>query len=250
MRQLSDETAGRRVAAQFVPLRGSLRDVDPTITAAWISGGVGAVGIVGTAVTALIGSRSTRKATEQAIAAGAANTRATLTAAREDRVWEKRAAAYEETLAAVLFRRKQRAYELLDELWGDDARGLRVPNPFEELEPPGSLERRSRLWAYASDTVLAAAEVAEDAHIQVWLRHFDEVRIRRKQEAHPALDEAEAVHQAVRRFGDAVDGAAAADESLIKVIRDEMRSKPEAAMLPVLPAEVLAKRRRLPRHPV
>lgn len=45
--------------------------VDPTIAAAWISGGVGAVGVAGTVATAWIGSRNTRKATEQVIEASA-----------------------------------------------------------------------------------------------------------------------------------------------------------------------------------
>ena len=80
--------------------------VDPTIAAAWITGGVGALGIAGTVVTAIVGSRNTRRATEATIAAGTATTAATLTAARDDRLWEKRCAAYEETLTALLHRRR------------------------------------------------------------------------------------------------------------------------------------------------
>ena len=78
--------------------------VDPTIAAAWITGGVGALGIVGTVVTSVVGSRNTKRATEATIAASAAATAATLAAAREERLWEKRAAAYEETIAELRLR--------------------------------------------------------------------------------------------------------------------------------------------------
>ena len=73
--------------------------MDPTITAAWITAGVGALGIAGTVATAVVGSRNTRMATERTIAAGAATTAATLAAARDDRLWDKPCVVYEETLA-------------------------------------------------------------------------------------------------------------------------------------------------------
>ena len=75
--------------------------VDPAIAAAWITGGVGAPGIASTVATTIVGFRATRNATGRPLAASAAATSATLSAGREDHLGEKRAAAYEETLAEV-----------------------------------------------------------------------------------------------------------------------------------------------------
>src|ERR1700733_12198675 len=107
----------RRVSTGFAPIWTSVPAVDPTIAAAWITGGVGALGIAGTVVTAIVGSRNTRRATEATIAAGTATTAAPLTAARDDRLWEKRCAAYEETLTALLHRRMQRRHDLRGFRW-------------------------------------------------------------------------------------------------------------------------------------
>ena len=134
--------------------------MDATITAALISGGVGALGIVGTVVTSVVGSRNTGRATEQAIAAGAANTRATLAAAREDRLWDKRAAVYEETLAAVAYRQSGLTAALRD----GDVAGEELE---KALQSYGSLEwaaMQGRLNAYASDAVSGASLASVVAH--------------------------------------------------------------------------------------
>lgn len=233
--RLESSLPGRRAAAQFVPLRGSLPAVDPTITAAWISGGVGALGIVSTAVTAWIGTRNTRKATEQAIAAGADNTRAMLAAAREDRLWERRAAAYEETLTAVLHRQaehrnKLRRYRL------DDKSEQLLKDWLASYSPPGWFEAEARLLAYASDKVVTTFEETEQAKIAVW-----ELHLRRLTIAEDNRLAAESGNPAGAHDGDVatkvrndMDKALAASETkdlaLITLIREELRSKPEAAL--------------------
>jgi hypothetical protein len=85
--------------------------MDATIVAALISGGVGAIGIVGTVVTSVVGSKNTREATGRTVEAGTAQNRATLIAAREDRLWERRAAAYEEALTGLLHRQAKRHFD-------------------------------------------------------------------------------------------------------------------------------------------
>ena len=69
---------------------------------------VGVVGVVATAVTAWVGSWNTRRATERTVTAGTDANRATLLAAREDRLWERRAAAYEDATAGLLLRQTDR----------------------------------------------------------------------------------------------------------------------------------------------
>ena len=82
----------------------SVPDVDPIITAAWITGGLAAVGIAGTVMSSIAGSRNTRMAAEQTAEAARAATMTTLTAARESQRWEREHAAYVETIAGVLRR--------------------------------------------------------------------------------------------------------------------------------------------------
>ncbi len=216
--------------------------MDPTITAAWISGGVGAVGVVGTAVTAWIGSRSTRKATEQAIAAGADNTRATLAAAREDRLWEKRAAAYETTVEALLYRQQKR-YDELRTFRLDEDSEQKIADFFASYQAPGWFETQARLVAYASDATRDAYEVSQRADSEAVARYQDyrlyaednkdALSSGNPEDAHDILT----MRESRRAMGQAVREAMTTDELLIKVIRDELRSRPEAAMPPpALPA--------------
>lgn len=129
--------------------------MDPTIAAALITGGVGALGIVGTVVTSVVGSQSTREATERTVEAGTAANTATLISAREDRLWEKRAAAYQETLTRLLHRQAERHFDLRK--YRVDAETERKLKEFyENYELPAMFETQGRLVAYASDTVMAA----------------------------------------------------------------------------------------------
>jgi hypothetical protein len=199
--------------------------MDPTIAAAWITGGVGGLGIAGTVATAIVGSRSTRKATETTVAAGAATTAATLAAAREDRLWERRAAAYEEFLTGLLIRQAKRRYGLREDALDVD----QLETIHDDSDPLGPPEAQGRLTAYASDAVLEAFRFAGQAHIQVVVQTNGMV---------DGFKETIAARRAVDLPAKAAE---AADEALIKLIRNELRRKPEAA---VVPATALAKRRR------
>jgi hypothetical protein len=216
-------------------------DVDPTISAALISGGVGVLGVAGTAITAWVGSRNTRLATERTVAGGTASTVATLAAAREDRLWEKRAAAYEETVAGLLYRRRKRK---------DDLRMYRLDQEpeqqlkdfFSSYEPPGWFEARTRLIPYASDAVLDASNGSEGADQEVWnlYRQWltlveDNKRAVKSGSPWAAADD-ETMIKARREVNFALEEAETQDQALIKVIRDELRSKPEAAIVPVAPS--------------
>lgn len=218
----------------------SVPAVDPVITAAWIAAAVGAAGIAGTVVTAWLGSRNTRMATEKTIAAGAATTAATLTAAREDRLWDKRCVAYEETLAGLLDERKNflHGVEMVD-----------LPDGGKELmivpshDSPEWVQRQSRLYAYASDAVLAASAAAEDAHTQVQQKQYVLVLLTQQSPGVPLTQQhGEAVQRAAETFNAAIDAGRAAEDALIEVIRAELRAGPEAA---TLPATVPPERRRI-----
>ncbi len=225
--------------------------VDPTIEAAWIGagvgGGVGFLGIVGTVVTSAVSSRNTRKATERTVEAGAAHTRATLAAAREDRLWDKQCAAYETTLADVRHRQMKRRNDLRGFRW-DEKSEQQLKEFFEGYEAPGWFQTQARLLAYASPSVLDAFEASERAHLEVrklYLRYSMMADDNREaaQTGRPGLaHDGRGTVDARHAVDPAVEAAEAADEGLIKLIRDELRSKPVAAMPPAILA---TKRRRL-----
>ena len=118
--------------------------MDHTIEAAWIAAVSAAVGVGGTVTIGVVGFRSSRNSANQAIAAGAAATAAT-NAAREDRLWEKHAAAYEDTLRGLLYRQAKRRHEL---------RTYRLPEDDEQQlgdffagdEPAGWSRRNDACW--------------------------------------------------------------------------------------------------------
>jgi hypothetical protein len=182
--------------------------MNPIVEAAWIAGGVGLIGLGGTVAVAIAGFRNTRTSTEQTIEAGTANTKRALDAAREERFWEKQAAAYEASLAAVRYRAATRA-DQLRMFRMDEHTEKKALESLEAHEPPGWFEIIGRLLAYASDDVLTAYQAAEDADREVINRYL----------TWRALGEqGEAIHEALK-------AAQEADEVLTKLIRSELRNR-------------------------
>ena len=142
-------------------------DVDPIITAAWVTGALAAVGIAGTVMSSIAGSRNTRMAAEQTAEAARTATLTTLAAAREGQRWEREHAAYVETIAGVLRRQGQRRYLVANPL-NVDSEQLR--DFLDASEPPGWLEAQAALIACASAWVKDAAEASRQAHLDVWAR--------------------------------------------------------------------------------
>jgi hypothetical protein len=234
------QCSGRRsfVRQQKVlPISARLPAVDPTIAAAWITGGVGALGIAGTVVTAWIGSRNTKLATERTIAAGNATTAATLAAAHDAWLREKQSAAYEETLAGLLYRQAKRSHDLRGYRW-DEATEAQLKEVLDRSQPPGWFQTQGRLNAYASDAVREAFEetVRADSMVRRHYEHWQVLHEGAKVAAESGLmdvaarDSDEAV-KARKDIPPALGEAQERDQALIKLIRDELRGKPEAAML-------------------
>jgi hypothetical protein len=225
----------RRAGADLDYLWASVRGVNPTVEAAWIAAAVGAFGIAGTVVTAIFSSRNTRRATE-----------ATVAAARDQRLWEKRAAAYEETVAGLVHRQLVREQDLRG-FRLDEAAEQRLKEFISSYDERRWIEAEGRMVAYASNAVLTAFMDAIEAHGKVlaayerYARMADDnkqaVRSGRSGTAHSAEDTRRArrdVEQPLKEAGDK-------DQALIELIRAELRSKPEGA---TLPATVPAERRR------
>jgi hypothetical protein len=208
--------------------------VDATIAAALISGGVGALGIVGTVVTAVVGSRETRKATEQ-----------TLAAARDDRLWEKRCRAYEETIARCLSRRNKRLDALDDGIdkWSEKQLVEFIVTYESDTAEVAAL---SRLMPYASDLVVESVGGCRKADLKVWeaCASWRDLSLDSKE----AADDA-ALVKARAAVDSALRVVQKLEWDLVHVIRVELARGPEAAreeaeVVRRLPADATALARR------
>jgi hypothetical protein len=217
--------------------------VSATIEAAEIAavatGVVSFLGMAATVITVRVTSRITREITKHTVEAGTANTRATLAAAREDRLWEKQCAAYEETLAEVRHRQMKRQHDLrMYRLDQDSEQHLK--DFFGSYDAPGWFQAQARLTAYASEAVLDASKASERAHREVWARYqryrmmADDNKLAAETGNQAMAHDGKATVQVRHDVDPAVEEAEAMDQALIKVIRDELRSKPEAAMVPAI----------------
>jgi hypothetical protein len=203
--------------------------VDASIAAAWIGAGVGGgialIGVVGTVMTSIVNSNNTRKATERTVEAGTAANRATLIAAREDALWAARASAYEETLAGLLYRQSERLNVVVG-LKRDQGFEQQLKEAFGRQETPAWFKTQGRLVAYGSNIVIGAFNAATEAYEKVRERHAH-VQGTREQRG----SSGETMAEAERMLNSAILAARAADDALIRVIRDELRRMPTAARL-------------------
>jgi hypothetical protein len=213
--------------------------VNATVEAAEIAGivagSVGVLGIAGAVMTAVVSYRATKKATSRTIAAGIKATRATLSAAREDRLWEKRCAAYEETLTELLYRQAKRRHDLRGYRWDENSE-QQLKEFFDSYSPSGPFEAQGRMVAYASDAVLGAFQAASQAHGEIRARYqrysvmADDNKLATQSGQIGIAHGGEETIAARRAVDVAVEDAEAKDDELIKLIRDELRKAPEAAI--------------------
>lgn len=207
--------------------------MNPVIEAAWIAAGVGALGVTGTVVTAIAGFRNSRDATQRTIEAGAANTVMTLNAARDDRLWELRAAAYEETIASLLYRQTQRQHELRMFRRTVRATERQLDEFLATYQPPGQFEAQARLVAYASDEVRKAFEATRqaDAEIRDRCKSWTGLTEAAKKLAPANASEASStIMKIIDDIKPTLEEAETTDEALVRLIRSELRSPPHVGV--------------------
>lgn len=129
--------------------------MNPVVEAAWIAASVGGLGILGTAVVAIAGARSTRNITALTIKAGTDSAVLAFTAARDDRLWERRASAYEAALTAMLEHVARRHQAMRKDLKEPDQERL-LADFFAAYESQDWLQAEARLYAYSSVPVQSA----------------------------------------------------------------------------------------------
>lgn len=83
--------------------QGSLasRPMDPSVEAALIGAGVAALGILSGTATAIVSSVSTRRASAAALSAATAENIRALDAARDDRLWDRKAVVYVDAIRII-----------------------------------------------------------------------------------------------------------------------------------------------------
>jgi hypothetical protein len=243
------------------------------IVAAIVTGLAAIIGIAGTAWQAsrarqaatadLKASIDAATANQQAnIEAAAENTVRTLDAARDERIWDRRARAYEQSVAALLHRRQQRRQEQA-ELYGspllpaDRLRSLSVTyalrqenislpdHAFFDSYPGGWFEVEGTLLAYATPKVITALDAARQADDAarialgrcrqlsgkyIALDDFLKDSDASPQEAPKPDANAQAeLEAAAKALESALGEAEQKDNDLINAIRDELDAKPSEA---------------------
>lgn len=205
--------------------------MDPTVTAALIGGGAVIVSGGWTALVAITTNRNTRRTNQATLKAAAENTAHALDAAREERIWDKRAEAYVDALYVVRHRQERRS---------DAARTIRFDQATEDSRQewlaswklPDEVGMEMRLLAYASEQVLAAARAAGAANDKAENAYLDWKSLtdaaRQSPPDSPVHDQVIAARKAIQP---AVDEATRADEALLDAIRADLHSRPSKAMV-------------------
>lgn len=180
---------------------------------------------------AFIGFRTTKRVTDKTVAAGSQDTMRILNATRDDRLWEKRAAAYEEAIAYLLFRQFARSN------LGSELAGRSYTEPpkswFGNYEPPGWVVIQGRLLAYGSDEIVAANQEAHAANDRIawsyerWRTLADKARQAiGDQDIINVQGGAHALGVAAQNVEEELKEAEEKDRVLIKLIRAELHSRP------------------------
>jgi hypothetical protein len=199
--------------------------MSPVIEAASIAAGVSLLSLVGTVAVAVSGHRTTQKTNSKTIQAGTDNTVRALEAAREDRLWDKRAAAYEEAIAYLLYRKARRG-QLFQALYQREDPDERMEQLYGDFKPAPMLEIQGRVTSYSSEAVRAAFESAERADNDFRVIQIMSIPLLRASKDPDSAD----VLAAKSKIRAADDDAEEKDQELIKLIRNELHSKPSLSL--------------------
>jgi hypothetical protein len=202
--------------------------VDPTITAACIGGAAAIVSGGWTALVAVMTSRNARQTNQATLNAAAENTARALDAARDDRLWDKRAEAYVDALYVIRHRQERRK---------DAIRAMRfqvdqeTENHREEwlasINPPDEVGMEMRLLAYATEPVLDAARATGEASVNVENAYQAWALLRdQRQSGGPGALSGGNLSEANQAVQAALAKSDAADEALLSAIRADLLLRP------------------------
>jgi hypothetical protein len=209
--------------------------VNPSIEAAWIAGSSGflgvLVGVTGTAVVARIGFKSTRTATDAAVAGGLATVQAQIEADRRSRIWEKRADAYTDLIAVI-----QHRQDIRQGMWQGIVTGAEPDRPSATVDVR---QVEARVIAYASNEVIRASQEAGSAggryetEVANWHTYVEQGRMSPDMwRSGPRPDDARKAAEQLHKESDRLDDA------LTDIIRDELHAgadQPPGPPVPLAP---------------
>jgi hypothetical protein len=220
--------------------------MNPTVEAAWIAAGSVAFGVTGTVIIGVVGFRSTRAATN-----------ATVQGSRGDRLWERKADAYQDALTAALYR-KERRNEMIIQLGlgtdlnlNDEEYAAIEEQALTNQTEDQWLALMGRLGTFGSPPVLEAYEKAQTANLYA-LSHQRAARKLRKQVAmlrlQQSTDPVDAdkltaaeleLDRSAEEFGRIIRDAGTADEALEDAIRADLNPETTPTLvISVEPREV------------
>jgi hypothetical protein len=205
--------------------------MQPGIEEAFIAAGSGLlgalIGVTGTTIVGVTGFRSTRKATE-----------ATVGAAHSDRLWDRKADAYQDALAAAIWRMHQRHVFTRPDLT-DDQRAEAADALFAIEAEQDWWTLQGRLGTFGAKKVVRAYNESNLANQRAHQRHYTWQAGRRG--AQEMRNDSQVTEQdIVERLGkslaaageaflSAMTEAQAADERLEQAIRDDLGHKDDQA---------------------
>jgi hypothetical protein len=190
------------------------------------------IGTLAGAVVGGIGSYVTNsRTTARTLRVQTENTLSALDAEHGQRLQNLQAPAYEQAIAALNHRRDKREHDLSPVRW-DERTETVVRSTLDDYQPPNWYESQSQLALYASQPVLDANEVANDAHEKILglTRELADLR-----EAAAAADLADhnarvdlgRQHKAIfEKIQSALKEAATADSNLIQLMRTSVHTRP------------------------
>jgi hypothetical protein len=195
--------------------------MNPTVEAAWIAAGATFVAVSGTVTVAVSAARNTRKTTES-----------TIQAERKLRILERRADAYQDSLADLLARQAEREKKLYP-LRMDKAGNVYSPGDiFPQYEADGWFDKQGRLLTYSSEEVRRVFDLSTEAHNDLGTIYRERQSLSDRATDLPANDHTAHMSMGVKladlqdRMFSAWMKANATDNALIEAIRLELSADP------------------------
>jgi len=193
--------------------------MDPVIWAA-------IVGVGGSVIVALVGFFTTRAISGQTM-------RASMAEAHDNRIWDKKATAYETALTELANRKLERESAL--RLPPDPmTAGEQLANYFATRDTPEWLAAEGRLMAYSSKKVWDALQAArsydcETAGLNSELKErMEEAHQFQRDGNHPGMQQVidQQVSPAVKKTSEALRTSVERDRALFELIRGELQMQP------------------------
>jgi hypothetical protein len=201
--------------------------------------------VIGTLCGAIIGwvgsYLTTSKTTARTLRVQTENTFRQLDAAHGQNLQDMQAPAYEQAIAALIYRRTKREHDLRPFHWDQRTKNI-VRSTLDDYRPSNWYESQSKLALYASQVVLDANAAANNAHENILSLMGELVDLREAATAADPDDRDTHIafarqHKAIfEKIQMALKTAATADDNLIQLMRKGVHTRPSEYLI-VIPID-------------